>query len=108
MQNHNGLILVLFLAGLVSSTAHAGRPHADRAHTRGERQDARIQQGVNSGELTHKETKRLEAQQTRIDHAQQKASSDGNLTAEEKKHIETLRNRASKNIYRQKHDGQNQ
>lgn len=75
---------------------------------REERQQKRIQQGVTSGELTAKETARLEREQAKIEADRQKALSDGKMTKREKAKLTREQNRASRRIYRQKHDAQKQ
>ncbi len=67
-------------------------------------QEARIDQGIRSGQLTPKEAGRLEAQQTRIQQREERMKSDGRLTAGERKRLTRQQNRASRNIYRLKHN----
>ncbi len=67
-------------------------------------QEARIDQGIKSGQLTPKEAGRLEAQQTRIQQREERMKSDGRLTAGERKRLTRQQNRASRNIYRLKHN----
>jgi hypothetical protein len=69
-------------------------------------QQARIQQGVNSGQLTPREANRLERQQGHIEAAEARARSDGKVTAHERAHLTRMQNRASRDIHRQKHDAQ--
>jgi len=73
---------------------------------REQNQKARIKQGVKSGELTKKETRRLAAEQKKIKHDEKKAKADGVVTPQEKAKIRKEQKRASKDIYRQKHDAQ--
>jgi len=68
------------------------------------RQDKRIDQGVASGRLTPVETARLEGQQTRLAQAESRVESDGVVTRKEAIHLEKRQDKASRNIYRQKHD----
>jgi hypothetical protein len=70
------------------------------------KQQSRIQEGRKSGELTNKETARLEAQQAKIQHDKRVAKSDGVVTPAERQKLKREQNRASRNIYRQKHDAQ--
>lgn len=71
------------------------------------RQQQRIYTGVRSGELTSRETYRLEREQVRINHqeARFRRSGDG-LSPGERLRLEREQNRASRDIYRQKHDRQ--
>lgn len=67
-------------------------------------QQARIQQGVRSGELTPRETRKLERGQARIQADKRAAKADGVVTPHERRHIKREQNRADRKIRRQKHD----
>jgi hypothetical protein len=67
-------------------------------------QQKRIGQGVGSGELTAKETIRLEKEQKEIQQEKKEAKSDGTVTKEERKDIHQDQNKASRHIYRAKHN----
>ncbi len=69
-------------------------------------QELRIQQGVGSGQLTPRETARLEKQQGRINNAEAKAKADGTVTPKERERLARMQNKASRDIAREKHDGQ--
>ena len=69
-------------------------------------QKARIIEGKKSGELTKKEARRLAVQQAKIKVDEKKAKADGVVTPAERVKLQHEQNRASKNIYRQKHDAQ--
>jgi len=69
-------------------------------------QENRIEQGVQGGALTPRETGRLEAEQTRIRQTEARMKSDGNLTVRERERLTTMQNQASQDIYNQKHDAQ--
>jgi hypothetical protein len=75
---------------------------------REQRQQERIGQGVQSGELTAKETQRLEREQGKIEADRQKALEDGKMTKKERARLHQEQDRASRHIYKQKHDGQKQ
>lgn len=77
-----------------------------RINKRQERQDKRIEAGKASGELTKKETAKLEAGQARVQAAETAARADGKVTAKEHAKIEHMQDKQSKRIYKQKHDGQ--
>lgn len=103
MRRLMGSILSLaFLFGAVA-TASAKTPVIDR---RERHQQARIRQGLKSGELTRREYLRLESEQARIRFAEAKAKSDGVVTCRERHRLDHMLDRASRDIYRQKHDGQ--
>jgi hypothetical protein len=69
------------------------------------RQQARIYQGVDSGQITHREFRHLERQQGRIEAYRESAWSDGNLSASEARHLTRAQNRASRHIWRTEHNG---
>jgi len=92
-------IALLGVAGL--SLAEAGT-----ITKREERQQKRIAEGVESGQLTTKETARLEREQAKIETDREKAWSDGRLSKKEKAKLTREQDRASHHIYRQKHDAQ--
>ncbi len=69
------------------------------------RQQARIYQGVDTGQITTREYQRLEREQGRIEAYREHAWSDGNLSASEARHLTRAQNRASRDIWRAKHNG---
>jgi len=90
---------------VVAGTAFAGT--ADPVvNQRQDNQKDRIQQGVASGALTKKETKRLAAEQRGIAAEEKAFKADGSLTKAERRDLARDQNRASRDIYIQKHDAQ--
>ena len=71
------------------------------------RQQACIYQGVDSGQITHREFWHLERQQGRIEAHRQRAWSDGTLTPGEACRLTREQTRASRHIWRTKHNGFN-
>ena len=67
-------------------------------------QQHRIGEGVKSGQLTAKETGRLEKGERKIEKNREKAWSDGNLSPAEKARLEHEENRESRKIYNLKHN----
>ncbi len=102
---------VLTIAGVL---AVVGASHADgqrrqrdpRVNARQHHQQERIQQGVRSGELTRHETARLREEQRDVRQLERAYKSDGTLTRAERVDLHHEQNQASRDIYRQKHDGQ--
>jgi hypothetical protein len=84
---------------LMADTALAGR-----VGDRQVRQSKRIHQGVDSGQLTAGETRRLVKEQHRLQHRKKAAWSDGQLTAQERLRLEAAQDRASVHIYKAKHN----
>lgn len=69
-------------------------------------QQNRIANGVRSGQLTPGETAKLERQQKSINHEERnmRKSDNGHLTTADRKALNHRQNRASRNIYRKKHN----
>ncbi len=95
-------------AALASLAALAVAPPADaRINQRQNHQQHRIAKGINNGSLTAREASRLEHQQARIDRYETRSrADDGGLDRTERLRLHNMQNRASRNIYRQKHDAQ--
>jgi hypothetical protein len=70
------------------------------------RQDQRIEQGLQSGQLTTREAAKLEREQSRVDQMEAHAVRDGRLTPAEKARIDAAQNKAGRDIAREKHDAQ--
>ena len=102
-------IRTLVAAALLGTAAFglAASPAAARINQRQGHQQSRIYHGVRSGELTARETLRLEREQARIARYEARSRADGpGLTWRERARIEHMQDRASRDIYRQRHDGQ--
>lgn len=69
-------------------------------------QNARIDQGVKSGELTHKEAAHLNAREAKIQHDKRVAKADGKVTPAEKAKLHREQKRTSHAIVKEKHDEQ--
>ena len=108
MNTLSFLAAAVLAATTLGAAAQAPTPgtNAPRIDRRQANQEKRIDQGAASGQLTRRETRRLENQQGRIDAAEDKAKSDGTVTAQERKRLTRAQNHASRDIRRQKHDKQ--
>ena len=69
-------------------------------------QQERIEQGLQSGQLTTKEASKLEKGEARIEKMEQRADADGKMTDAEKRRIEQAQNKESQQIYQDKHNAQ--
>ncbi|WP_280153531.1 hypothetical protein [Piscinibacter sp. XHJ-5] len=98
-----GATMAIACIGAFAQAASAATPGVDKRETR---QENRIQQGVASGELTARETVRLEREQAAVNKAEAHAKADGTVTKHERKRLHKLQNHTSRDIYRQKHDAQ--
>jgi hypothetical protein len=85
--------------------ASAGR--AAEVDNRDANQQARIAQGVRSGQLTPGETSRLEGREAHINNeiARDRAANGGHLTAAERAKVNHQQDKTSAAIYRDKHNG---
>jgi hypothetical protein len=94
-----GLALALFLRS--PAAAEAGG-----ISQRAERQQQRIAQGIRSGQLTARESARLEGREARLhrDVRTLRRANGGTLTPAERARVERRQDRLSRSIYRQKHD----
>lgn len=98
---------ILLVSGITASAQRRCPPRGNINQRQNHQQD-RIGQGVESGQLTAREAARIEGQEARInaEEARMRASGEG-LSPRERARLESQLNRESRNIYRQKHDGQN-
>ena len=99
------IVKMVVVVSALSSLAKAGE--VDR---REERQQDRIGQGVQSGQLTPGETAHLEKQEQRIDSQvkTERAENGGHLTAAERRQVNREQNRESRRIYAAKHNARRQ
>ncbi len=99
------LIQSLAVAAVIASFAGIASaqptPVINRRH---ERQEARIRQGVRSGELTQGEAKGLQKGERHIDRMTARAKFHGRMTRGERARIARAQNRESRRIYRLKHN----
>ena len=100
------IVAVTLAVACVGAFAQASAPVTPKVDQREAIQQKRIDQGVASGQLTPRETRRLEKQQTRIAKAETKAKADGVVTSGERRELHRMQDRASKNIHHQKNDPQ--
>ena len=95
-----------FLLGLAMAT---GPMWGQNIRKREKRQQERIAQGVKSGELTPKETAKIERKEARLNREIKRDRADGGgLSPRERAKITRQQNRTSREIYREKHDNQTQ
>lgn len=98
----------------LSSQIYSDKHNANSAHygnnevgQRRENQQDRIAQGIRSGQLTPRETEKLENQQQGINHevARMRQANGGKLTGADRRAVNQQQNQASGNIYAKKHNG---
>ncbi len=81
-------------------------PTAGSETQRDVNQQNRIEQGLDSGQLTTHEAAKLEKGESRVDAVEAKDMKDGTLSAKDKAQIQHMQNEESKRVYDQKHDAQ--
>lgn len=67
-------------------------------------QQTRVEQGVQSGQLTNKEVSKLERGQARVNRSEARAGADGHVGAHEQNRIQRRENVQSERIYNKKHN----
>jgi hypothetical protein len=114
-------IAILALGGMFAASGYAqnpntqgagpgkddpGHPRVNQVNAREANQQKRIANGVKSGELTPRETVKVEKQQQHIVNQEKKdmAKDNGHLTKADQKQLNKEQNKASKNIYAKKHN----
>jgi hypothetical protein len=96
-------IAIAAILTAISLPAMAGTPGID---ARERTQRGRIAAGVQNGELTRPETRRLVRGEVRLNRHERIAKSDGVVTRVERARLARHADRMSARIYRQKHDTQ--
>jgi len=97
-------LLLSVLATFAATPAHAEGTNTPTLDQRQENQERRIEQGVESGALNANEAARLEAQQNRVQRAEDRAKADGVVTGKERAALHHRQDHASGTIVRKKHN----
>lgn len=98
---------LLLTLTLVAGSAFAQTPTDNRnaqIDARQTRQQARINQGVQSGRLTSNEAARLQQRQSNLDARQARANADGVVTRREQRGLNRAENRSSRAVFAKKHN----
>jgi hypothetical protein len=99
-MNRTTLIACLLLGtGTAFAQAPAGTVQRDV------NQEKRIEQGLQSGQLTTREAATLQREESRVDRMQSNALKDGKMTAAEQAKLNAAQNKVSADIYADKHNG---
>ena len=98
--------MVLAVLPAVALAQSIGTTSTPRIDQRQAEQQKRINQGVQSGQLTTKEAARLEKGQAHVQKMENKAVADNKVTRKERAHIEHAQDKQSRKIHREKHDKQ--
>ena len=103
MKSSSLLFALCFSVPVAALAQTADTPRVDQRQAN---QEARIQQGVQSGTLTEKEAARMEKGQAQVQKVEDKVKADGVVTKQERARLHQAQDVQSKRIYRQKHDRQ--
>ncbi len=99
-------LLTVAALAVLSVPAAAQVVNPDRIDDRQANQEQRIREGVQSGELTRHETRRLERGQAKVRALEHRAAADGVVTEREAAQIDRAQDKQSRKITRQKTDSQ--
>jgi hypothetical protein len=97
------VLIAASVGSLLAGSAFAARDTGD-FFQRSINQQARIEKGLRSGELSTGEAAGLQRDQGRIARIQADAFADGVLTDAERERIDRMQDRAAEDIYYEKHD----
>jgi hypothetical protein len=100
------IALITAIAATFTSGLVLAETRAEIDTQRNVNQQKRIEQGLQSGELTTREAGQLERQQEHVDKVETRAMRDGSIGVGEQAHIDATQDRASHAIAHQKHDAQ--
>jgi|CXWL01.1.fsa_nt_gi uncharacterized membrane protein YebE (DUF533 family) len=99
-------LTVFCIAASAQTVAPAASAATPRVDARQAHQEKRIEQGQASGQLTPRETRRLQREQKGIARAEANAKADGTVTPQERKRLHKMQDAAGQDIRHQKHDMQ--
>lgn len=100
----SGLLAAMLVAASVPVTA--AERERNGVNQRQQHQQQRIQQGARQGDLTRGETRRLQGQARDIRREEHTFRSDGRFTPAERHHVQRDLDRQSRDIHRERNDGQ--
>lgn len=100
----SGLMAIMVAAAFPAASYAA--PRDPGVNHRQHNQQQRIERGSRAGDLTRGETRHLERQQAAIRHEERRFKADGNFTPGERRELHRDQNHASRDIWRERHDGE--
>ena len=103
MKSASTLLVAVLAAFALPVLAQTTTPNIDQRQVN---QQQRIDQGVQSGQLTGKEAARLEKGQAQVEKKEAKAKADGKVTPKERENLQQAQNKQSQKIKHAKHDKQ--
>lgn len=99
-------IMLALIVGFLTTGLAFAQTATPRADIRQAEQKARIREGVRSGELTPEEARTLRVEQRLVRITKRAMKSDGVVTPRERRALNRQLNRTSRDISREKHDGE--
>jgi hypothetical protein len=103
MKTSTSLVLALGLVGSGIVVAGADDRNIGRVE---QRQRARIRNGVQDGDLTHRESRRLHREENQVEADRERALADGHIDRGERRHIRREQRQLNDQIYHERHDDQ--
>jgi hypothetical protein len=98
-------ITLQLLAMSVLTTAAWAQTPAEQDQQRDVNQQQRIEQGLQSGQLSTKEAGSLERQEQHVDNMESRDLKNGSMSAGEQARLNAAQNKVSSDIYADKHNG---
>ena len=101
----SSLSIALVVAALMGTAAWAAPPQTQEVTPRDLNQQNRVEQGLQSGQLSTREAGQLEKDESHIDKMEARDLKNGKLSPQETARINAAQNRVSNQIYADKHNG---
>lgn len=101
----SSLSIALVVAALMGTAAWAAPPQTQEVTQRDLNQQNRVEQGLQSGQLSTREAGQLEKDESHIDKMEARDLKNGKLSPQETARINAAQNRVSNQIYADKHNG---
>jgi len=98
-------ITLQLIAMSVLTTAAWAQTPAEQGQQRDVNQQQRIEQGLQSGQLSTKEAGSLERQEKHVDNMEARDLKNGSMSAGEQARLNAAQNKVSSDIYADKHNG---
>jgi hypothetical protein len=98
------MAITVVALGMLTSAAWA-QTTAEKDQQRDVNQQQRIEQGLQSGQLSTKEAGSLERQEQHVDKMEARDMKNGSVSPAEQARLNAAQNRVSNNIYADKHNG---
>ncbi len=89
---------------LLTTSAFADGPRTDQVVDRDVNQQERVEQGLQQGQLNTREAGQIERQESRIDQTEARDLKNGKLSPAEQAQINQMQNKASADIYQDRHN----